>query len=225
MASIISRATSTSIAFLRHSNLGCLRTTALPSIASTSSFLPTSTSSSHQSTLSYSPYPYPSSVSSLLSLQMRSMALSASSEQYLNNKKALKELRTQRYAERQEHKKVVKQRRRGRNKGVRKRKFEAWFKPKKKHEEINNWRSKKLGMDWKIQVAVVLERLPKVLPDKPDWEREWDNLKDYLDQFGREYPEKLMGTHEIMSQEEITDEALLGKCKTKHNTQCTMCMW
>ena len=82
---------------------------------------------------------------------------------------------------------------------------------KKRMEEISDRRAKKLGLEWKIQVAVVLERLPVVLADKADWERDYDNLRTYLDQFGRDYPEALMGKMEIEEIEDLTDEAILGK--------------
>ena len=126
-------------------------------------------------------------------------------------KQEQKDIRTQRFAERQAHKEKVKRRRDGRDRHARKKQFNAWFKSKKRMEEISNSKAKKLGLDWKIQVAVVLERLPVVLPDKADWERDWDNLRAYLDQFGRDYPESLMGKMEIEEMEDLTDEAFLGK--------------
>jgi len=140
-------------------------------------------------------------------------------EIYVKAKQELKELRTRRYAERQAHKEVVKRRRDGRPRGVLKDQFNDWFQAKKKRENIQDRKARKLGIDWKIQVAVVLERLPVVLPDKQDWERDWDNLRSYLDQFGREYPESFVGENEIEPEEDLTDEALLGTyCVTVQHT-------
>ena len=136
---------------------------------------------------------------------------SSPSESYLLQKKAEKELRTKLYIERKEHKEKVKRRRDGRPKSVLKNKFEIWFKNKKRNEEINNSKARKLGLDWKIQVAVVLERLPIVLPDREKWEAEYETLRAYLDQFGREYPEALFGKTEIVEMEDLTYEAMLSK--------------
>ena len=199
MASITRATTS---AFLRHSSpvLGCVRNNyTLPSavVASTSSFLP----STAQSTTGTPP-----------TVQIVRSFSSSASEQYYQKKQALKDIRTQRFAERQAHKEKVKRRRDGRPKNTRKKAFNAWFMAKKRIEEISDRRAKKLGLDWKIQVAVVLERLPVVLPDKADWERDYDNLRTYLDQFGRDYPEALMGKMEIEEIEDLTDEAILGTC-------------
>ena len=74
---------------------------------------------------------------------------------------------------------------------------QAWFKPKAERENHHNDQAWKLGLEWKLQVAVVLERLPVVLPDKPQWQEDYDNLRTYLDQFGKEYPAELYGTMEI----------------------------
>jgi hypothetical protein len=132
-------------------------------------------------------------------------------EAYWNEKNELKRIRTERYAEQQAHKEVVKKRRDGKPKHVKKKIFEAWFLPKLRYELRANRQCKRLGMEWKTQVAVVLERLPTVLPDKPQWEKDYDNLRDYLDQFGRDYPVELFGKQEIESLEELSDEAYLGK--------------
>lgn len=132
-------------------------------------------------------------------------------ETYYAQKKALKELRTQQYKERLARKDVVQRRRDGRPKKTRKKQFESWFNSKRRMESIANSHAKKIGLDWKIHVAVVLERLPVVLPDKPQWEADYDNLRAYLDQFGKDYPEALLGSMEIESLEDLSDEALLGE--------------
>jgi 39S mitochondrial ribosomal protein L46 len=134
----------------------------------------------------------------------------SSVDTYYEQKKAAKDLRTQLYHERKKHEEKVKRRRDGKPKNSRKKEFMAWFRPKAKFEQYHNHQARKLGLDWKIEVAVVLERLPVVLPDKPKWQAEYDNLRAYLDQFGREYPVELYGSMEIEELENLTDEAILG---------------
>lgn len=138
-------------------------------------------------------------------------ATTTTRDTYEEKKKALKAIRTQRFEDREARKERVKRRRDGKPKNVRKKKFEAWFLQKKKFEEINNHKAKKLGMDWKINVAVVLERLPIVLPDKPQWEKDYETLRAYLNQFGRTYPPSLLGEHEIEDLEDLSDEAMIGE--------------
>ena len=54
-----------------------------------------------------------------------------------------------------------------------------------------NRKARQAGMDWKIQVAVIVERLPVVTPDVEEWEQQYLDLRAYLDQFTWEYPEEL----------------------------------
>lgn len=135
---------------------------------------------------------------------------SSAIDTYYKQKEAAKELRSTRYHERKAHEENVKSRRNGRPKNTRKKKFMAWFKPKAKREHHHNHKARKLALDWKLQVAVVLERLPIVLPDTPKWQEDYDNLRTYLDQFGREYPKELYGSMEIEELEDLTTEAILG---------------
>lgn len=135
----------------------------------------------------------------------------SSLDAYYDPKKDAKELRAQRFAERIAHAEKVKRRRDGKPRNTRKKEFNAWFRPKAKFEIQHNHLARKLGMDWKLQVAVVLERLPVVLPDKPQWYADYENLRTYLDQFGRDYPVELFGAAEIEELEDLTDEAILEK--------------
>lgn len=130
---------------------------------------------------------------------------------YREKKLAAKELRRKVYAERQAHKEKVKTRRKNKSVGSRKEAFQAWFKSIKLADDVNDHWAKKSGMTWNIRVAVVLERLPIVLPDKPKWEEDYDNLKTYLNQFERTYPDDLFGKLVIDEPEDLTDEAFLGK--------------
>ncbi|CAB9511315.1 39S ribosomal protein L46, mitochondrial [Seminavis robusta] len=135
---------------------------------------------------------------------------SSTHEAYWKEKKASKRFRTEQYAKQQANKAKVERRRDGKPKHARRKQFESWFKPKQAMEAYSNRQAKRVGMEWKLQVAVLLERLPVVLPDKPQWEGDYEVLRTYLDQFGRDYPEWLFGKQdEIMEIEDLTDEAFL----------------
>ena len=56
-----------------------------------------------------------------------------------------------------------------------------------------NRKARQAGLDWKIRVAVILIRSPLELADREKWELEYDQMKAYLNQFGKMYPEVLVG--------------------------------
>ena len=100
--------------------------------------------------------------------------------------------------------------------------FKSWWQPQKAWQEMMDRKARQAGKEWKIQIATVLERLPVVLPDKPEWQNEFDDLQDYLGQFGKEYPKELFPEHHSDEQQIMDDdstnkfptseEELLGKC-------------
>lgn len=74
--------------------------------------------------------------------------------------------------------------------------------------------AKREGKAWRVRVAVMVERLPIVVPDMELWEREFVDLTDYLSTFGREYPEETGFMLSMDKPEDHivpTDEELLGK--------------
>ena len=77
-----------------------------------------------------------------------------------------------------------KSRRLGRTRGKRNTEFLEFFGPYQ--EEYNRIKDK---VEWKLRVAAVVERLPVVTPDMPQWESDYWQLRDYLDCFDKEYPE------------------------------------
>ena len=48
--------------------------------------------------------------------------------------------------------------------------------------------AKKEGKPWRVRVAVMVERLPVVTPDVEEWEQDYNDLRDFLETFGKEYP-------------------------------------
>ena len=134
---------------------------------------------------------------------------SLSSSGYLAAKKAAKERRRALYESRQERKERVKIRRFGKPRGQKRRDFRSWFIEKKVDEEYMNRKARQAGLEWKIQVAVILERYSVVLPDKEEWLVEYENLKAHLMQFGKDYPKELINI-DYDREIAITDEELLA---------------
>jgi len=57
-------------------------------------------------------------------------------------------------------------------------------------------KARQAGLPWKVRVCAVVERLPVILPDREEWETNYEELSAYLQQFGREYPKELGFTKE-----------------------------
>jgi large subunit ribosomal protein L46 len=71
--------------------------------------------------------------------------------------------------------------------------FRKYFIQKKVDEEYMNRKARQQGLDWQINVAVLLERQCVVMPDKRPWEIEMEQLQMYLNQYGKTYPKALLG--------------------------------
>lgn len=69
--------------------------------------------------------------------------------------------------------------------------FRQWFEPLRQKQCFEDREARRLNLPWKIRVAAIIERLPVILPDKPQWEQEYMDLRDYLDTFGKVYPKEL----------------------------------
>jgi hypothetical protein len=116
--------------------------------------------------------------------------IGASLSTYAQEKLAAKELRRQRWGEQQERLERVKVRRVGRV-PVKKTEFQEWYDKRRTYHEIMDRKARQGGLEWKYQVAAVVERLPVVTPDLEDWERDYVVLRKHLDQFSWDYPEEL----------------------------------
>ena len=91
--------------------------------------------------------------------------------------------------------------------------FRSWYDKRRTYHEIMDRKARQAGLGWKIEAAAVLERLPVVTPDIPDWEREYDELKSYLASFGKEYPKQLRMAGAYRPPGKVTTyEEMLGKC-------------
>lgn len=126
-------------------------------------------------------------ISRALSKSTRTSSTSTIAQEKANQK----EVRRQRYQAKQERVAKLATRREGRARDVKKQQFTEWYNKRRTYHEIMNRKARQAGMDWKIQVAVIVERLPVVTPDVEEWEQQYLDLRAYLDQFTWEYPEEL----------------------------------
>ena len=127
-------------------------------------------------------------------------------------KKAAKEHRRALY-----EKKVARQEslktRRGPNKGSKKKQFREWFEPLRQAQLFQEREARRLNLPWKIRVATIIERLPVITPDKPKWQKDYVELRDYLDTFGKIYPKELGFQPDDIAEtmgHPTTEEDLLG---------------
>jgi large subunit ribosomal protein L46 len=134
---------------------------------------------------------------------------------YWEQKKANKDRRRELYISRQERKQRVKVRRAGKPQDTKKIDFQTFFIQKKVTDEHFDRKARQAGLEWKIRVAVLLERLNVVLPDKEPWEVEYDNLRTHLNRFGKQYPKEFTGNFDYDQKRPMTDEELLASLPFK----------
>ena len=69
--------------------------------------------------------------------------------------------------------------------------FRSWFDRYRTRNETMDRKARQAGLPWRVRVAAVVERLPVILPDKEEWETDYEELDAYLKQFGRDFPKEL----------------------------------
>lgn len=94
---------------------------------------------------------------------------------------------------------------------VKKKEFRGWYDKRRTFHEIMDRRARQAGLEWKIRVAAIVQRHPVVLPDMPQWERDYIDLRAYLLSFGKEYPPELKLTSIDSPGYVPTDEEILGE--------------
>lgn len=107
---------------------------------------------------------------------------------YSERKTAAKQLRTQRYQAHQERLERLKTRRDNSPRDVKKNLFRGWYDKELKYHAYIMKQAKREGKPLRIRVAAMVERLPVVTPDMPQWEEDYYMLRTYLDTYGREMP-------------------------------------
>jgi 39S mitochondrial ribosomal protein L46 len=130
---------------------------------------------------------------------------------YFERKQAQKDQRVKLYQAKLQRAIALKDRRSEAPKDVLKQEFQEWWQAKIAREQKWDRLARKQGKDWKIQVAVVLERLPQILPDKDDCEKDFEELRAYLMQFGKDYPKEFSASLPKNGSAPVSDEELLGK--------------
>ncbi len=118
----------------------------------------------------------------------------ASTLSYWEQKAAAKNRRRELFISRQERKQRVKVRRAGKPKDTKKIEFQAFYIEKKVKDEFLDRKSRQAKLEWKIRVAILLERPNVVSPDKEKWEIEYDELKMHLNRYGKQYPKEFVGS-------------------------------
>lgn len=120
---------------------------------------------------------------------------------YLAQKRARKERRRELFEQKMQRKERLRTRRHPSNnhddpdappvrqRGIKQEEFRPWFIARKVREEYMNRKARQAGKEWIHKVAVIVERLPVVMPDLEDWEEEYDHLKAHLNFYnGFDYP-------------------------------------
>jgi len=129
---------------------------------------------------------------------------------YWERKKAKKEQRRVQYHAQKERQARLATRRAGRNRGVMKRAFRTWFIRKKVDDEYHHRKAKQAGLDWRYQIAAIVQRINVVQPDKYEWEKEYEQLQAQLGVWGKVYPEEFAGKQKIEDHKILTDEELIA---------------
>ena len=90
--------------------------------------------------------------------------------------------------------------------------FRSWWDNELKYHNYLIRTAAKEDKPWKIRVAVMLERLPVVTPDSPEWEEEYMMLSAFLDSYGKELPEETGFMPKDKPEDHIieTDQEMLG---------------
>lgn len=129
-------------------------------------------------------------------------------EQYYAEKKAAKQRRLEQYLKKQERQSKLATRRDETKKNYWKKQYRTWFDTYSSKQSYLDREARRKGMSWKIKVAAMIERLPVVTPDKPDWELDYLNLSAELSKYDSiKYPDEL-GMANPMDQEILTEEEL-----------------
>jgi 39S mitochondrial ribosomal protein L46 len=143
---------------------------------------------------------------------------SSSLSSYAEDKLAAKEIRRQRFEQRQARVEQLKTRREGRPTEVKKTEFKTWYDKRRTFHEIMDRKARQEGLGWKIQVAAVVERLPLVLPVPDKWEQDYLDLRKHLNQFTWEYPAELARVDKKVDESDELD----GECVYMYLLLCVL---
>lgn len=132
-------------------------------------------------------------------------------DQYHAEKQALKQRRTELYKNRQTRKESLKGRQDNKKKNYLQKQFREYFDAMASKQAFLDREARRQGKKWNIKVATMVERLPVVTRDRPEWETDFLDLKAELAKYDRiAYPKEL-GFPDPMDMEVLTEEELFGK--------------
>ena len=133
---------------------------------------------------------------------------------YQARKDAAKQKRREAYERSQDRLLRLPSRRDRSPKDVLRNQFRRWWDGELAYHDHLLRSAKREGKPWRVRVAVMVERIPVVIPDMDDWEREYVDLRDWLWTYGKEYPEETGFMYAMDRPEDHvipTDEELLGE--------------
>lgn len=131
---------------------------------------------------------------------------------YFDRKTALKQERVQTYQHKLQRLMAKQHRRNSAPKDILKNDFISWWQGRQIYEEKMERHAKQAGLEWKLQVATIVERLPVVLKDKQDFETAFEDLQaQVMSQRGKAYPVEFVGTSGQNRPVALTDDELMGR--------------
>lgn len=132
-------------------------------------------------------------------------------DQYSAEKEAAKQHRINLYNAKIIRKEGLKTRQDQEKKNHKKKQFRTWFDAMASNQAYLDREARRQGKQWKIKVAAMVERLPVVTPDRPQWELDFLNLKAELGRYdGIAYPKEL-GFPDPIDDRVLSEQELMGK--------------
>jgi len=132
-------------------------------------------------------------------------------DQYSAEKEAAKQHRINLYNAKISRKEGLKTRQDQEKKNHKKKQFRTWFDAMASNQAYLDREARRQGKQWKIKVAAMVERLPVVTPDRPQWELDFLNLKAELGRYdGIAYPKEL-GFPDPIDDRVLSEQELMGK--------------
>lgn len=131
-------------------------------------------------------------------------------EKYHEEKAQAKKTRTERYIAKVERQANQSTRRNPEKKNFHKNQFRRWFDAITERHYYLDREARRSGLEWKIKVGVMIERIPIVTPDIQKWDEDYQMLKAELSRYDEiAYPKEL-GFPDPIDKEVLTREELLA---------------
>jgi len=144
-----------------------------------------------------------------------SMSSMSRLEEYFELKAQRKQRRTELYNAKVERRTVrLPKRRNVEKRNYFRKQFRSWFDQVSRKQLFQDREARRLNLNWKLRVGVMLERLPVIFEDTPQWEEDYNILKAELMRYDKVYPKELnMGDpmdRIVMTEKEILEKLPKG---------------